>query len=548
MYNQQMPLRMWMYDLAREQTPNLDQLRTLCRLSLESGYNALGLNLEHCFRYPSAQWAAGRDCLEPSTVKILEGEFPELQIVPFINLLGHFEGFLYTEGGQRFAEETFKDNQACPSNEEFVELARNLVKDTVECFKSELIHIGGDETFQLGACPKCKARVEEWEKVEGVDGKARLYAEHFGPMAEYVISLGRRPAVWGDMFLKHGQALSYMPKSTLIFDWQYFGGCAESAPKFQEQGFDVVLSPTLQVYDAAWFQLLESEQNVRIHARELKDLNASGFCLATWECGLFGAYDTIFPAIAATGKLISNQIDVCLHPGPVDLLGEEDVKDNDTGKRLRPDFATEDSIFLAEYSKQSEHYEVWARLMGIELNKCGPVFVFSGWRSVLKARLLLNGNPFLLWLRHGEELCGPNGDAAYQILEEALRVAPTEATKGATIFVRSAIEFVRLTQLARTHYAAGDTERAVATLALTRQLFDDLAKIAKRTKERIGGSSVDIERCRVAKEHVERVIVRIRNYGEGALCYIPSFEHLTQHSFIPQDQAAWWLINRWVSD
>ena len=50
---------MWMYDLAREQTPTLDVLDRLCRLSLDAGYNALGLYLEHRFAFPSLPWAAG---------------------------------------------------------------------------------------------------------------------------------------------------------------------------------------------------------------------------------------------------------------------------------------------------------------------------------------------------------------------------------------------------------------------------------------------------------------------------------------------------------
>ncbi len=458
---------------------------------------------------------------------------------------GPFRGLSLYGGRPGVRGGEFVGAQACPSNEEFVEFAAGLVRDTVKSFKSEIIHIGGDETFQLGKCPKCKARVENWEKEEGLDGKARLYGEHFGPLSELVASLGRRPAVWGDMFLEHPQALESMPKQTLIFDWQYFGGCSQSAPKFQEKGLDVVLCSTLQVYDAAWFHLLQSEQNVRIHAEEAERLGTFGVCLATWECGLFGAYDTLFPAIAAAGKLFLTGAQGGKSPA-TQKEPAEDEKGVDLSKRLKPEFEPEDSLFLAAYSAESEHYEVWARLMGIELNECGPIFTFNGWRSYLKSRLLLNGNPFLLWLHHGDELAGPVGDAALSILEEALRIAPNEATKGVTIFVRSAIEFARLAQTARTHYAAGDTERAVATLSLARQLFDDLAKIARRSKERIGGSSVDIERCRVCKEHVERVIVRIRNYGDGALCYVPAFEHLTHHSFIPGDQAAWWLINRWA--
>ena len=125
-----MQLRMWSYDLAREQSPTLEHLRTFCRISLDSGYNALGLYMEHRFAYPSAPWAAGSGAVEPPTIKALEKEFPDLQIIPMINLLGHMEGFLYTEQGYRFAEERFKGMQACPSNEEFVAFANALLEET----------------------------------------------------------------------------------------------------------------------------------------------------------------------------------------------------------------------------------------------------------------------------------------------------------------------------------------------------------------------------------------------------------------------------------
>ena len=51
-------LRMWTYDLAREQAPTLEHLDRLCRTTQEAGYDALGLYLEHRFAYASAPWAA----------------------------------------------------------------------------------------------------------------------------------------------------------------------------------------------------------------------------------------------------------------------------------------------------------------------------------------------------------------------------------------------------------------------------------------------------------------------------------------------------------
>lgn len=502
---------MWMLDIAREQSPSLDHLRAYCRLSQEAGFDAIGLYLEHRFAYPSAPWAHGCGAVTPQMVRQLQSEFPDLQIVPFINLLGHFEGMIYTEEGKRFREELFQGMQACPSKPEFVDLCRGMIDDVIEAFSSDLIHIGGDETWQLGACPQCKPKVEA---AEG-DGKAQLYGAHFGPLAAYVESKGRRPAVWGDMYKDHPDALSHMPKSTLIFDWQYFGGVKDSARQFTELGFEVVGCPALHTYNATWLHIAQSEDNVRQVASDAAELGLHGVCVTTWECGLFGAYDTLFPALRACGEI---------------------ARDPSTA-----------ATFLSAYLSESERYEEWARLMGVELQECGGLFTFTGIRSSLKCRTLLYSNPFLAWMHHGEELSGEVGDCALAIFERAMAVAPTEAAKDITLFARHCVEFVRLAEAARQEYAAEQAEGAIGKLSQTRHLFDDLEKIARRTHERIGGSLADIERCRNAKAHIERVISRIRQHGDGSLGYLPAFEIITHPKFVPHDQACWWLINRWAN-
>src|SRR5687767_11547643 len=294
-------LRMWTYDIACEQAPTLDHLRIFCRVTEEAGFDAIGLYLEHRFAYPSAPWAYGEDCVTPEMVRKLQDEFPKIQIVPFINLLGHMEGFIYTEYGKRFREEMFQGLQACPSKPEFVAFCESLVDDVLECFSSELIHIGGDETWQLGSCDECKATVE----ASSGDGKAELYGKHFGPLAERVQKAGRRPAIWGDMFKDHPSALDYIPKETLIFDWQYRKGVRETAIQFLEKGFEVVACPALHTYNATWLHIPESERNVKEHASDASELGLHGVCVTTWECGLFGSYDTLIPALKACGKILS---------------------------------------------------------------------------------------------------------------------------------------------------------------------------------------------------------------------------------------------------
>ncbi len=522
-----MQLRMWMLDIAREQSPTLDHLRRYLALTRDTGYNAIGLYLEHRFAYPSTPWAHGVGCVTPEMIHTLQEEYSDIQIIPFINLLGHFEGMLYTEYGKQFREETFKGLQACPCNPQFVELCNQIIEDTISIFRSDIIHIGGDETQQLGLCPNCKAKIEALgesgsralpEAREGtrgpVDGKAVLYGDHFGPLARKVQALGRRPAVWGDMFLEHPDALGAMPAETLIFDWQYFKSPLETSRRFIDKGFQVVTSPAILTYNALWCHLAQSEQNVLDHVKAVEDLGAYGVCVTTWECALMGNYETLFPVIQACGAPLNGK----------------------------------DSSFLESFRKESEDHVEWARLMSEELQAVGGVFAFSQIRSGLKCRLLLYSNPFLAWMHHGEELSGEIGDRALEVLNRAIAIAPTTSMRGVAEFGKLAVDFVRFAEASRRHYANNQPGEAVNKLIPTRQIFEQLERIAVATNLNIGGSKADIERCRVAKAHVERVILRIKQYGDGNLGYLPAFEIITHPKFMPHDQASWWVINKWANE
>ncbi len=63
---------MWLYDIAREQSPTYDVMRRMCDVTLEAGYNAIGLYLEHRFAYPHAPWAQGSGALDGRTIQRLQ--------------------------------------------------------------------------------------------------------------------------------------------------------------------------------------------------------------------------------------------------------------------------------------------------------------------------------------------------------------------------------------------------------------------------------------------------------------------------------------------
>lgn len=494
---------MWTLDLAREQSPTLEHLEGYARFSLDSGYDSLGLYLEHRFAYPSAPWAAGTGDVTPEAVAHLRREFPELTLVPFINLLGHMEGFLYCQEGRTYRESPFRGMQGCPSNKDFVDFCNRLLDDTLQVFDSEIVHIGGDETWELARCGQCSP--QDGQDIES--RKETLYGGHMGPLSQRVVEAGRRPAVWGDMFLEHPGAMTGLPKETVVFDWQYRNGLKDSSPQLARHGHDIVGCPTLHVYDAAWMHLPESDANVRDVSRDARDLGLAGLCLTTWECGLFGAYDTVLPAVRAARAVMDD-----------------------------PDGAPH---LASAYDGE------WARLLGTEVNALGGVFAFDGHRHRLKSRLLMYGNPFLAWKHHGDELAGETGEHALELSSKALAATQDEGQRGVALFVRTAVEIVRMMEAGHRWYAQREPEKCVGALSPIRHAFDILETVARRTHERSGGSLADIERCRVAKAHVETVIRRIQNYGRAELGYLPAFDVITHTRFMPHDQACWWGVNKW---
>lgn len=520
-----MRLRMWTYDIAREQNPTAEYLYKLCKMSLESGYNAIGLYLEHRFAYPSASWVAGKGALEPSTIKYLQEEFPTLQIVPFINLLGHFEGFIYTQQGEKYAKDQFYGMQADPSHPEFQTLCRQLIDDTIAIFNSDLIHIGGDETQQLGA---------------NDEERTKVYAEHFGPLAQYVIDKGRTPGVWGDMYFEHPEALEAMPKETIVFDWQYFKSPEYTSQLFRDKGFRTVFCPAIHTYNAIWCHLSQSERNVREHAEAAARLDVEGVCVTTWECGLFGNYNTILPCIEASGRIINDAEPEKDRAYPL----EDATRDDDIAIYKETQVA---ELFLKAYLKHSETDEEWARLMGCVLPKLGGDWGFSGIRSSIKCRMFLYSNPFLLWTRNWRSiLLGTVG--ATELAERASAFATTPDQRGICQLVIKSVEFLFHVTKASEAYVQMKPGEAIACLSPCRQIFDELEKIAIANNINSCGSMADVYRCRAAKKHVEEVIVRVKQYGDGSLGYLPSFETLSHPKFIPHDQGNWWLINKWANE
>ena len=461
-----------MFDIAREQSPSPDQLDAMLRRSQAAGYGAVGFYLEHRFAYRSAPWAAAPGCLTPEAVGRLDRH--GLRIIPFLNTLGHMEGFIRSEQGQWLAEGPATGSlQMCPSRPECVDFAVGLIGDALEAFDDEWVHLGGDETNQLGRCDRCARREP-----------ADLYADHFGRLAREVLKRGRRPALWGDMLIKHPEALDAIPGETLIFDWQYFSRPSMSTRMFRERGFDVVCCPSVQTYNSGWCFLDATRENIDQHAEDAKALGALGVMVTTWEFTNFTRYDTTLPLIYAAGRRLARGQDWTA------ALEAEGGKD---------------------YARAAE-------LLGNRVPAAASFLAPGTWRQ-LRDRFVIRGNPFLLWRDWRDEACGAAGDEILRLCDEAAGALPFPAE-----LHRVAVEWVRLVQKAYSHYEK-PTASATA-LEGGEALLERL---------RPGLHDADAARLDGLQRRVGQVRDRLRALGD----YRPSFETLIDDAYIPGDQAGW---------
>jgi hypothetical protein len=494
----------WMYDIAREQSPPEELLVEMLRRSAAAGYNAVGLYLEHRFAYPSAPWAAGPGGLTPEVVRRLQSRVSRPagrtapRIIPFLNTLGHMEGFIRSEGGQWLAEGEagFGGLQMCATRPECAAFARRLVADALDTFDDEWVHLGGDETRQLGQCPTCAARVAQV-------GQGGLYGEYFGPLCRFVLERGHRPCLWGDMLLQRPEALDAIPRQTLIFDWQYFSRPRETTELFRRHGFDVVCCPSLQTYNAGWCFLRESQTNIDEHAADARRAGALGVLVTTWEFSFFTQYATALPLIYAAGRRLASGQD----------------------------------WYAALSAEAGEAYARAADILGNQIPAAAALLKPGTWRK-LRDQLVIRQNPFYLWQAWRSAACGPVGDTTLRLCDEADALLSADAPLRCAVELhRVAVEWVRLVERTYQAYADGQLATAVDTLREGADLLHRLRPGLTQAADS-GGSRPDVRRLEVLIDKVNRVAQRI-----GTLLpigpYRPAFETLIHDAYVDGDQAAW---------
>lgn len=141
--------------------------------------------------------------------------FLGIDVIPLQNCFGHVEYILQHARYAPLKEDRKEISQVCPSKTTECEAVfTELFDEIIQLHPSKYLHIGGDETYLLGSCKTCSAKVAE-------EGKSKLFVEYVKVMCKIASKFGKIPIVWADIILKYPEAIRELPKEIIFVDWNY---------------------------------------------------------------------------------------------------------------------------------------------------------------------------------------------------------------------------------------------------------------------------------------------------------------------------------------
>lgn len=164
-----------------------------------------------------------------------------IMIVPEQEAFGHLHHVLQYESYSDLAE-TAHGHVLAPGQAGSLALIKSWFTQIAEDFPGPLLHIGADETFELGT-GRTKAEVDK-------RGVGPVYADFLNAIHTTLAPLHRRLLFWGDVAWSDPSAIDHLPKDMIAIPWVYWheNSYDRNILPFKKAGIETWVAPG----DANW--------------------------------------------------------------------------------------------------------------------------------------------------------------------------------------------------------------------------------------------------------------------------------------------------------
>jgi hypothetical protein len=283
------PTRGVMLDISRDKVPTMTSLRLAIDALAALKLNHLQLYTEHTLAYAGHE-EVWRDAspITPDETRELDAYASArgIELAPNQNCFGHLREWLEkpryghlaeTHGTWRFMHWPRSGPfSLCPIDPGSIELVRDLLGQLLPCFRSSLVNIGCDETFDVGQGRSAAAVAER--------GRAAVYFEFVRKICELARSHGKRPMLWADIALSHPESLSLFPKDAIGLAWGYEPDTpfAASCDLLRQHGIAAWVCPGTSSWRSITGRTMERRTNIAAAAEQGLRGGATGMLATDW--------------------------------------------------------------------------------------------------------------------------------------------------------------------------------------------------------------------------------------------------------------------------
>jgi hypothetical protein len=286
--------------------------------------NTLVLLTRYQYQFESHSQVADREPLTPAQAAEIATLCREnnIRIIPKMNLLGHQSGRgKGSELGLLRAYPEFDETpdlpevrycrSLCPRHPQVKEVVFDLADELIDAFEADAIHVGLDEVFEIGKCPRCKGTPN-----------AELFAEWVNALHSHLVDEKKvEMLMWGDRLLDSDSTgygeweasandtwtmIDSIPKDIIMCDWHYGERDSYlSIPFFASKGLRLVVCP--------WRDLKATEALLR-YASDNRTEEFLGVLQTSWcDSGMVARYlCNVGDEIEDTPKLVGDSFKLAM--------------------------------------------------------------------------------------------------------------------------------------------------------------------------------------------------------------------------------------------
>jgi hexosaminidase len=203
-----------------------------------------------------------------------------VMVVPDQEAFGHLRHMLVYEQYQQLAE-TPHGAVLAPGQAGSLQVINQMFTELAALYPSPFLHIGADETFDLGV-GQTKPAVDQ-------QGLGPVYLNFMQQIDNTLRPLNRRLLFWGDIAERSPDLLKGMPeefkKNTIAISWHYSpsdNGFSKYLNYFKSAGFETWVAPGINNWSRVYPNYTSGLENIKQFTRDGQAMGATGQLNTLW--------------------------------------------------------------------------------------------------------------------------------------------------------------------------------------------------------------------------------------------------------------------------